>query len=77
MFKVSPDLPEPALKAFLDDVVIPILVERFLREHQEMGATSPTESGDATKGVASLAEGVSETLLLRDETHPSPFFGHC
>jgi hypothetical protein len=25
--------PEPALKAFLDEVVIPLLVARFLREH--------------------------------------------
>jgi len=29
--RVSP--PEPALRSFLDEVVVPLLVERFLREH--------------------------------------------
>ena len=30
--RVSP--PEPALRSFLDEVVVPLLVERFLREHE-------------------------------------------
>ena len=33
MLKNPPSPPEPAFRVFLDEVVVPLLVERFLREH--------------------------------------------
>ena len=33
MARVATPPPASALKAFLDEVVVPLLVERFLREH--------------------------------------------
>ena len=33
MARVATPPPEPALRNFLDEVVVPLLVERFLREH--------------------------------------------
>jgi len=46
MAPACPPPPEPALRAFLDEVVVPILVERFLREHagQRWSASGPPRS---------------------------------
>ncbi len=73
MLKVTTSPPAPALRNFLDEVVVPLLVERFLREHQGMGATSSTECSRSTNGIAMTREGVSQNVPLRDETHPSLF----
>ena len=51
MARVPTPVPDLALKVFLDEVVIPILVERFLRERrvrrsEAARADSPTGSDD-------------------------------
>ena len=43
-------LPEPALKAFLDEVVVPILVERFLHQHAARVAERNGNDGHARTG---------------------------
>jgi hypothetical protein len=73
MARVPTSLPEAPLKAFIDEVVVPILVERFVRENRGTGAASPTERDGSTKGIAATRQGVSYNVPLRDGTHPSPF----
>ena len=56
MLKVPTPPPEHALKAFLDEVVIPILVERFLRER----AVATLGCGENDRTVSSIND--RETL---------------
>ena len=51
-------LPDPALQTFLDEVVVPFLVERFLREH----AVATLGCGEYDRTVSSIDD--SETLAV-------------
>jgi hypothetical protein len=51
-------LPEPALKAFLDEVVVPLLVARLMRERE----ASVSESESDAEGVS--LSNVIETVPL-------------
>jgi len=44
--RVSP--PEPALRSFLDEVVVPLLVERFLREHEASAEAREQDGGSVS-----------------------------
>ena len=69
--KLPPPLPpaDSALRAFLDEVVVPILIERFLREHRAMHERDEDDR-DGREG------GVSESLPLRDDDRDVGFDGN-
>ena len=59
-----PPLPDLALKNFLDEVVIPLLVARFLREHAAHaaeGAREESPTGSEHRDGENVAAGLSRS----------------
>ena len=64
MPETPPVPPEPALKDFLDEVVVPILVARFLREHAAHAAERAREeslTGSEHRDGENVAAGLSRS----------------
>jgi hypothetical protein len=57
---------EPALRDFLDEVVVPILVERFLHKHRATHDGSATEGSDSITPDRGERATVSQNLPLRN-----------
>jgi hypothetical protein len=75
MTRVVTPPPATALRAFLDEVVVPILVERFLREHGPEGVVGTVNDGVSAVLVTKENEVVSENVALRNDAPSSPFSG--
>ena len=54
MVGALPPLPDPALEDFLDEVVVPTLVARFVREYA--AATEPSERKDRSVSLINDSE---------------------
>ena len=48
MSRSTPNIPEPALQALLDEVVVPLLVERFLRAHEASAEAREQDGGSVS-----------------------------
>jgi hypothetical protein len=62
--------PEPALKDFLDEVVVPILVERFLRDRRREETPAPGEMEGTVTRDGNVAGG---DRSVRDTGQLYPF----